>query len=133
MPQLRSRQSTGYLSPRKSAIFILVGVLAAPTLTIRADEATLAIRSREVELHYRLNDPTPGAEVQLWYTRDRGATWRLDGRDDDRSSPAVFTAPAEGLYGFIILIKDKPAPPEPLSSFQPAHRWIFIDYTPPLV
>jgi tetratricopeptide (TPR) repeat protein len=133
MPKLRSRQSFAlrYLSPRKPAVvFAMVGVFAAHA--VAADTPT-AIRSREIELHYRLNDPTPAADVQLWYTRDRGATWQMYGRNDDRMSPIHFVAPAEGLYGFIILIKDKPGSAEAPAPFQPAQRWVFVDYTPPLV
>jgi len=95
----------------------------------------VAVRSRSIELHHRIIDADPGTRVELWYTRDRGATWQRAPDDDDNASPYVFTAPAEGLYGFQLVLCDPqskgqpPAAPEPRS----AQRWVFIDYTPPLV
>jgi len=137
MPSSRSRQpvSRAIRSPRKPAIAVLmVGVIAALSAIASAADSPTAVRSRDVELHYRLGDAGPRVEVELWYTRDRGATWHRYGIDEDRRSPLVFTAPAEGLYGFILIVRDgqrrSSDTPRP---FQPPQRWVFVDYTPPLV
>jgi Flp pilus assembly protein TadD len=90
------------------------------------------IRSRGIELHYRIAGGEPTAKVELWYTRDRGATWQTAGVDDDGVSPFNFTAPAEGLYGFMLALRDKTDTPAPPAVHEPPQRWVFIDYNPPL-
>lgn len=109
----------------------MVGVLAAQSAA--ADPGVTSIRSRDLELHYRLPAGEPDAIVELWYTRDRGATWQSYGVDEDRSSPIVFTAPAEGLYGLTLVVQDAArSMPAPSPRSRP-QRWVFVDYTPPLL
>lgn len=107
----------------------LVFVLGSTSLS-----APTTIRARDIELHYRLSGATNKAQVELWYTRDRGVTWQSYGIDPDGRSPLLFTAPAEGLYGFTLIAHDgaRVSAPPPNGHQQP-HRWVFIDYTPPLV
>lgn len=138
MPQRRSRRFPFPLSDGRSIriiTLIFLSVIGARGQSVRADEdAPTAIRAREVELHYRLLEGNPLGVIELWYTRDRGATWQRYARDEDRISPVVFVAPAEGLYGFILNCvgtgsaeSSRPAP------YTPPQRWVFIDYTPPLL
>lgn len=95
----------------------------------------LAIRSREIELQYRLVDTDPGTAIDLWYTRDRGVTWHHGGRHVDHGKPFGFLAPAEGLYGLVLELaaNDESGVPKPPSGDARPQRWVFVDYTPPLV
>ncbi len=99
-----------------------------------APAAPVLIRSQTVDLDYRANGAGPATEVELWYTRDRALTWQRYGTDHDRQSPLEFTAPAEGLYGFFLILKQgERASAEPPLPGQVPQRWAFVDYTPPLV
>ncbi|NLX13239.1 MAG: tetratricopeptide repeat protein [Phycisphaerales bacterium] len=93
------------------------------------------VRSREIELHYHLDGTDSRAEIELWYTRDRGTTWQRYGPTHAaaQGSPLRFVAPAEGLYGFILIARDgaRTSRPNPSAS-EEAQRWVFVDYTPPL-
>lgn len=125
-------------NPHHRLWWILVAVLTTVQMAVvsrpaAAQSANLvSVRAREVELHYRVTGAT-GAEVELWYTRDRGISWQSAGRDGDGVSPFVFTAPGEGLYGlmFIACLDGRPVRPAPKSHETP-QRWVFVDATPPL-
>ena len=115
--------------PAVAALAVLGLLLPASRVTAEPQ----AVRSQTVELHYRLAKAGPAAEVELWYTRDRGTTWQKYGDDQDGRSPLLFIAPAEGLYGLTLIVRDgqrvSAAPPKP---FDQPQRWVFVDYTPPL-
>lgn len=101
------------------------GAVGNPSIT--------SIRSRQIELHYSISAAVQDVQVELWYTRDRGATWQSSGTDADRTSPIVFTAPSEGLYGFTLIpaVAGQPSRPSP-NAYEAPQRWVFIDSTPPL-
>jgi len=105
-------------------------ILALNSLTL---SAPTAVRARDIELHYRLTGASSAAQIELWYTRDRGISWQSYGVDPDGQSPFLFTAPAEGLYGFTLIVHDgtRVSGPPPQYQKQP-QRWVFVDYTPPL-
>ncbi len=117
-------------SPFLSAV-LLVGMTAAVAASPPA--GPVAVRSRQVELHYTLHGTAATAEVELWYSRDLGGTWQRYGLDPDGRSPMVFVPPGEGLYGFKLIVRDgervSGAPPR---AHDRPHRWAFVDYTPPL-
>ncbi|MBI4580699.1 MAG: tetratricopeptide repeat protein [Planctomycetes bacterium] len=120
---------------RRFPLSIVAGglALAVCTPSALAESSTpISIRSRQVELHYRVTG-SADAEVELWYTRDRGLTWHRWGKDEDRASPIVFSAPGEGLYGFVMIahVAGSPTRPAP-TSYESPQRWVFIDATPPL-
>lgn len=117
---------------------LMAGLLALFIVSHAQAEGTpptvWAVRSRQAELHYRLVDAGPTTAVQVWYTRDRGATWLEGGTQTQHDRPALFDAPGEGLYGFILQIKPHPrAELPPPTSRSTVQRWVFIDYTPPLL
>jgi tetratricopeptide (TPR) repeat protein len=123
---------------------LLVAMIALPAFTtVRAQTAQpTPIRSRTIELHYRTIDADENARVELWYTRDRGATWvRYGNSDEGQTNPILFTAPAEGLYGFTLTLADAEASnpqvpganPNSAAPHAPPQHWVFIDSTPPLV
>ncbi len=114
-----------------------VALLTAFALSIQAASAAaepISVRSQQLALHYHFAGGGPSTRVVLWYTRDRGATWHRYGEDPDGRSPFVFEAPAEGLYGFILIADDgsRASAPDP-KPHDPPQRWVFVDYTPPLL
>jgi len=135
MPRARTRPLLSLLSRfrcRHTAWATAVGLVLA--LGSASLSAPTAIRARDIELHYRLIGANATAQVELWYTRDRAVTWQFYGLDPDGQSPFLFTAPAEGLYGFTLIVRDQArvSAPQPRPHQQP-QRWVFVDYTPPLV
>lgn len=94
----------------------------------------ISIRTRQIEIDYQLSGSAGTTQVELWYTRDRGLTWQSAGVDTDGTSPFVFAAPSEGLYGFVLIAREGDRTSRPAPQRQdPAERWVFIDATPPLV
>ncbi len=93
------------------------------------------VRTRVFDIEYKANEESsPLDSVQLWYTADRGATWHNYGVDEDRRSPITFDAPAEGLFGFFMVMTNAAGPSSepPTRSIAP-HCQVFVDYTPPVV
>jgi len=141
MPLIRSRRPI----PRSGAwtfrwaVALAAGVipaLPAPVLLAQSPSEShgpLSVRSRRLEFHYRLGGAGPSAVVELWSTRDRGATWQRVASKDGQTGPLEYTAPSEGLYGFILLVRDgqRVSREDPRPRDVP-QRWIFVDATPPL-
>lgn len=116
----------------------LVAVGLALTASIAAaapiDHAG-TVKSRQFKLHYDVQpSPVPLQAVELWYTRDAGRTWVRAGVDEDRRSPISFSAPAQGLYGFSILLYNAvgASAPRPTSGTTP-QQWVLVDDTPPVL
>ena len=76
--------------------------------------------------------PNEGRRVELWYTRDRGRSWELYGRDPDHQSPMAVRVQAEGLYGFQLTVDtgrgQAPVPPQPGAE---PDVWVIVDWTKP--
>lgn len=138
MPLVRSRRLRRVPRDsrwRSTLVPLAAAVIGALTpVAFGSPDTVLAIRSRRAALEYRLVDATPATQVELWYTRDRAATWSQWGIHADHAQPLVFDAPAEGLYGFVLIARDgeEAFDPPPAARAQP-QCWVFIDYTPPLV
>ncbi|MBN1345266.1 MAG: tetratricopeptide repeat protein [Phycisphaerae bacterium] len=100
------------------------------------DGGTIArVQSQQLEVHFQTPDPGLIRSAELWYTFDRGATWkRFDFDVAQRRSPLIFNAPKEGLYGFFIIVRNDAGasspPPKPGTAPQ---QWAFMDWVPPLV
>jgi len=131
----RSRRSSCGRGARVALGALSAIFCCAPAVSVLAEPPAITkVRSRRAELYYRLDDASPQAEVELWYTRDRSGTWQRWGVQVHHDRPIVFEAPAEGLYGFYLIVYDNgQASSEPPGPETPAQRRIFIDYTPPLV
>ena len=109
-------------------------LVAAGTVLGASGDAVVS-QSRNLEIHYTVNElALPLDSVQLWYTADHGETWRSYGFDEDRQSPVAFLAPAEGRFGFFVVVANaagrSSAPPNKLTQPQ---QWAFVDDTPPVV
>jgi tetratricopeptide (TPR) repeat protein len=134
---LRGRCRYAVTRPRMLRAAWCLAPLVALSLSIRTGQVAaepIAVRSQQLALHYHFAGGGTSTRVVLWYTRDRGATWHRFGEDPDGRSPFVFEAPAEGLYGFILIADDgsRTSSPDPRPNDTP-QRWVFVDYTPPLL
>lgn len=115
---------------------ILLPVIAAlnPFQTVDASEP-MPVRAQSFDVAYAVSESAlPLTQVDLWFTCDEGLSWELYGKDEDRHSPMRFHAPAEGLFGFFLVLHN----PTGASSAPPAqgdkpHQWAFVDYTQPVV
>jgi len=90
---------------------------------------------REFHIHYQVAEPTDVRDVELWYTPDCGNTWlRYESESPQRSSPLSFVAPREGLYGFLVIVRNEAgaSSPPPTRQTEP-QQWCFVDWTPPLL
>jgi len=115
----------------------VLGVAAVPLVAIDPpDEATIPrIRDKAFEVHFQTDDATAIRSVEVWFTLDRGRTWaRYVPDPPDRSSPVMFVAPKEGLYGlFVIVGNDYGASATPPTAGTAPQQWCFVDWHPPLV
>ncbi|MBI4716811.1 MAG: tetratricopeptide repeat protein [Planctomycetes bacterium] len=119
---------------RCARLWLLTTFTLAPVAAVLAEGETQT-QARVFELDYAVNESAqPLESVQLWYTLDDGATWHQYGFDDDRQSPVAFHAPAEGLFGFVIVLKNAAgiSGGPPTSATRPQLR-VFVDFTPPVV
>jgi len=93
------------------------------------------VNSRSFELEYEIDSVGPSgiAKVELWGTRDGGRTWSSIGADADNRSPMNISVPAEGIYGFRIVVQSGSGlggrPPGPGDM---PEIWIGVDLTKPL-
>lgn len=86
------------------ALMIPAFGFGATSASVANDDAPQLVQSLAVEVDYQVDEAAlPLERVQLWYTSDGGTTWRDAGYDEDRQSPALFRAPADGTYGVYIL------------------------------
>ncbi|MFO0869402.1 MAG: hypothetical protein U0935_10770 [Pirellulales bacterium] len=92
--------------------------------------------SKKFALEYDIDSAGPGgvSDVELWQTRDRGATWTRQATDEDRRSPFDVQVDSEGVFGFRIVIVSKSglASSSPRSG-DPADLWVGVDCSPPQV
>ena len=62
--------------------------------------------SRRFNLEYDLQHLGAAqiSRVSLWHTADDGATWKLYGNDEDRTSPFAVEVGTEGIHGFCLVV-----------------------------
>lgn len=91
------------------------------------------VRSRSFELKYDLPQAAlRSRRVEVWGTNDGGQTWQRFAVDADGQSPAAVSTPAEGLYGFKLVVQNE----QGLVEFPPARGdqpdvWVQVDLTRP--
>ncbi len=122
------------------------GLFVAPSVTLQADgeetpppatgwlaEQVESVNSSHVLVAFQtLSGRDPVTQADLWCTQDRGATWRKALAMKQPESPFDYTVPADGLYGFYLVLHNaKAASPAPLPGTA-AHTWVRVDRTPPL-
>lgn len=71
--------------------------------------------------------------LELYYTLDAGKTWQLLDKRDDATKPFSVDVPAEGIYGFTMVVKNKAGlgRPAPVSGELPELR-VGVDITSPV-
>ena len=124
----------GDLALRAPAMLMFAIICGQAMAADSAPTPPTPVRSRHLSLEYRLTGAQAGAVVDLWYTRDRGRTWHPGDDKGYPASPIRFRVPAEGLYGWVISLRNDPDSPTsaPMAGTQP-QRWVFVDATPPLL
>ncbi len=71
-------------------------------------------------------------KVELWGSRDGGATWKSFGYDSDSRSPMLARVPGEGTYGFkVVFHPSHGAPAQPPRRGQSPDMVIRVDMTRP--
>lgn len=93
------------------------------------------IRSRRFSWDYELPAPSPASSVrvELWGTRDGGASWNRVAKDDDGTSPIAVVLPEAGLYGFRLEITGADEPAEGPRAGEQPDSWLGVDEEPPRV
>jgi len=94
------------------------------------------INARGFAVTYAIDDVGPSglSKVELWYTRDRGRTWKLFGLDHDRESPIEFESEEDGLYGISLVARSGVGKgDQPPGAGTPAQMYVMIDATAPVV
>jgi len=117
-----------------SAILALFSSLASAQTPI-PEESVTVVPSRSLDVHYHVEaGDGPLRSVELWYTFDRGATWRVFGRDSDLTPPMTFHAPQAGLCGLYFIVTNLAGPSDaPPAAGTVPHLWVMVDDTPPIV
>jgi hypothetical protein len=110
-------------------------------------------RSRKVTVYYRLARDTEGGfdpvspdeirKVEIYYRLEGGLSWTTAGLDPDRRSPAIFEAPADGLFEILVLALDRSGRPVPAGlpvdaqgrpdPNSPPHARVLVDTLEPRV
>lgn len=110
--------------------------LAGPARADAPDFAGIVtVPERAITLQYAVAEsPLALSGVELWYTFDRGETWRLYGRDADLTPPMTFNAPQSGLCGFYFIMTNSAgaSSPPPVRRTEP-QIWVLIDEDAPVV
>lgn len=92
--------------------------------------------SRKFSLDYDIESAGPGgvADVELWMTRDRGATWTKFGVDADKTSPFDVEVADDGIYGVrIVIISGSGLASTAPRPNDPADLWVGVDTVRPNV
>jgi hypothetical protein len=104
--------------------------------TSAGGESDRVVNSQTFDIEYQLESVGPWgvSKVELWGTRDQGATWQSHGIDSDNRSPFRVTVPSAGTYGFRLLVDGANSagsiPPQPRD---PPELTVTVDLQPPTV
>ncbi len=107
----------------------------SPAEMAAAQPPTRSVNSRLFEMEYRIESAGSSAvpSVELWGTRDGGASWSRFGIDNDGRSPMLVSVDQEGLYGFKIAVAGGAgALPQAPGRGTAADMLINVDLTRPL-
>lgn len=101
----------------------------------QTDNALRMVGARTFDIEYDLDSVGPWgvSKVELWGTYNQGQTWESYCIDDDNRSPVRVTVPAEGIYGFRILVDGaNGASSTPPQSGDFPELMVRVDLKPPL-
>lgn len=98
-------------------------------------ETVKYVASPRVLLSYEMDpDSAPVTKVELWYTMDRGKSWRCAPGLTERTDQIIFDADQDALYGFFIVLHNEAGASSPPPSAGAApQQWVRVDRTAPAV
>jgi hypothetical protein len=122
--------SDGWTSAARPSVPLASGASAsfgpAPSAAVNVPSnasGTPWVNSLTFDLDYDIQTVGPWgvAKVELWGTKDGGRIWQSLGLDQDNRSPMRVTVPAQGVYGFRIVVDggNGVAAPTPQAGEQP--------------
>jgi tetratricopeptide (TPR) repeat protein len=120
----------GFATRPAPAFDLATGAVAAPD-----PDRIKQFRSRMVKIDFELRTGREGlSAVELWYTPDQTATWTKADIPGARSSPIIWTAPQDGLFGLYLIVSNSAgaSSPPPTAGTAP-HQWVRVDSSPPQV
>ena len=86
----------------------------------------------ELDYEFSAGEAIDFRQIELWYTRDRGATWELYGADPDGKSPMEVQLRHEGLYGFLLTAQTLAgSPTEPPEDGTTPDMLVLVDWSKP--
>ncbi len=98
-----------------------------------AEQVESVSSSRVLVAFQTLSGRDPVTKADLWYTLDSGATWREALSKHQPTSPIGYTVPADGLYGFYLVLHNARASSPVPSPGTAAHTWVRVDRALPVV
>ncbi len=101
----------------------------APTAPTVA-ETPWVVASRRFTVAHRLQCGT-GSVLELWATREAGASWRRLSLQQNDSRPMLAQVDEDGLYGLRLYVQAAGAAPLPPLAGELPHVWVLVDTTPP--
>jgi hypothetical protein len=117
----------------------LIVVAVGCVVPARADDGSHIearwVSSDRLSIWFQAADgATHDTRAELWYTTDGSATWQRWGDQSAGKTPIDFNAPADGLYGFFIVLKNAAgASSPPPARGTVAQQWIGVDREAPTV
>lgn len=106
-----------------------------PLAQLERDQAW-AVKTRQFELEYDLENVSAEqlGRVDLYESKDGGATWQYRDADLDRRSPAGVTVSEDGIYGYRLhaVSESGVAGPKPKPGDRP-DVWVCVDSQSPQV
>lgn len=101
----------------------------APTAPAVVDTPWV-VASRRFAVAHRLQCGT-GSVLELWATRDAGASWRRLSLQQNDSRPLLAQVDEDGLYGLRLSVQAAGAAPLPPLAGEVPHVWVLVDAMPP--
>ncbi len=138
--------STNKITLRAAALWaVVVGLSVGSPPAMAADppaghhggafDAVESVSSSRVLIWYHTAPGSPAAEqIDLWYTSDRGHTWRKEDARQAATLPVAFDAESDGLYGLYLVLHNATgaSAPPPVVGTAP-QKWVHVDRSAPLV
>jgi hypothetical protein len=100
-----------------------------PSVAAPAEKAWV-VASRRFTLAHRLPHGA-GSSLELWATRDEGASWRRLALQHNDNRPMIAQVDDDGVYGLRLCVQAAGTAPLPPLPGEVPHAWVLVDATPP--
>lgn len=114
------------MAPRQDAVIPAGHV----DTTTKLDEATMCA-SHQIVVNYVVDDAHSPAPVELWASRDDGASWVCASVDRDGKSPIEATLEGDGRWGLRIVVTDAASQSQPPAPGSKPEMFLQIDTIAP--